>query len=234
MSTTDWREAFSRTYRRCVASVSQLVGHRPVQIGSSDTAAAAAHHRIRTVGEVAVRIEAAVLLDTAAWQIAIGVGCHGRCGRCCRRVERDLLGRLLRRLTEANEAQNGDQAQRDEEQEGRDLTERVVEHPARLGERVGLTLLLIVLLVLRARCVIEEVDDGLGGAERQAERYALDLLRERAAHLDVEVAALLLHELHELVQVELGGGIVVADRNFKVKSGRMGDAGRDRLDDDQS
>ena len=98
-----------------------------------------------------------------------------------------------------------------------------------------MTLLLIVLLLRTSVITItEQADDGLGGAERQAERYALDLLRERAAHLDVEVAALLLHELHELVQVELGGGIVVADRNFKVKSGRMGDAGRDRLDDDQS
>ena len=76
-------------------------------------------------------------------------------------IDVGCLGRVLRRL--AKWAQDGDQTQVDEEKERRDLTERVVEHTARLGERVGLRLLLIVLLVLR-KCVIEEVDDGLGRA----------------------------------------------------------------------
>ena len=65
-----------------------------------------------------MRVKAAVVIYAAAWQI--GVGC---------------LGRVLRLLTKW--AQDGDQTERDEEQERRDLTERVVEHPARFGDFVA-------------------------------------------------------------------------------------------------
>ena len=77
--------------------------------GASDIATAP-HHRIRTIREGAVWIEAAVVLHDAAGQI--GVGCFGR---------------VLKRLT--NVHRMGTNPPRDEEQERR---ERVVERACRL------------------------------------------------------------------------------------------------------